>query len=369
MTGWNRDGSPAPAERKKIDDRVDARVDVQKGQPSGLATLGADGKVPPGQLPAAGGAVGLPSFFLDEGESVPGGNPVPAFYFRPTGSTPEPEPPATPTGLASSAITETSFRLSWSAASGATSYQVRRDGETETGSPTTAYLDLTGLTAGTAYDMQVRAVNGVGASSWSTVLAVSTEGADAPGGTYVSIYGSTSLTASSNNDGGTNGFANAFYRTTAAVPVRVAGVRIFVPAGAASGMLNDPLDIFAWAADWTGGAANPPIWATPTRTKRITAARTTGWNDLLFDTPVTFGGIASGATGADFVWLGYRYAGATGYYAFANAAAAGGADSIQSPTHSGLYLAEQGFPRAAYQATGGEPGGPNYGIDGLFEVI
>ena len=37
--------------------RVDARITLQKGQPNGLATLGADGKVPAAQLPASAGGV------------------------------------------------------------------------------------------------------------------------------------------------------------------------------------------------------------------------------------------------------------------------------------------------------------------------
>jgi ABC-type uncharacterized transport system substrate-binding protein len=89
-------------------------------------------------------------------------------------ATPEPAPPSAPTGL-TAAPGNASVALSWTAASGATTYNIFRattaGGEsttpTVTGIATTSYTD-TGLTNGTKYYYKVAAVNAGGTSALST---------------------------------------------------------------------------------------------------------------------------------------------------------------------------------------------------------
>ncbi|GHH42750.1 chitinase [Streptomyces candidus] len=94
------------------------------------------------------------------------------------GTDPEPGIPAAPTGLTVGSPTPSSLTLSWSGAAGATSYHVYRGAakvQTVSGTSTT----VTGLTADTAYDFQVSAVNAAGESAKSAVAS----GRTAKGGT------------------------------------------------------------------------------------------------------------------------------------------------------------------------------------------
>jgi Cellulose binding domain len=88
--------------------------------------------------------------------------------------------PGAPGGLTGTS-TSSSVSLSWSAVSGATSYNVYRNGA-KVGSPSgTSYTD-TGLTASTAYNYQVSASNSVGEGAKSGTLSVTTK-ASGGGGT------------------------------------------------------------------------------------------------------------------------------------------------------------------------------------------
>ncbi|QEV45207.1 chitinase [Streptomyces vinaceus] len=85
----------------------------------------------------------------------------------------QPQPPAAPTGLTASGATASSLNLSWSAASGATSYTLYRGGAAPvsvSGTSTT----VTGLTASTSYTFQVSAVNAAGESAKSAAVSAST---------------------------------------------------------------------------------------------------------------------------------------------------------------------------------------------------
>jgi hypothetical protein len=80
--------------------------------------------------------------------------------------------PGAPTGLSGTA-SGTSVNLSWSAASGATSYNVYRNGS-KVGSPSgTSYTD-SGLSANTSYSYQVSASNSAGEGAKSNTVSVTT---------------------------------------------------------------------------------------------------------------------------------------------------------------------------------------------------
>jgi len=88
-----------------------------------------------------------------------------------TTATPTPEVPAS---LNKADVTQISFTLSWGAASGATSYKVYKDSVVYADNITGTLKDITGLTAGTTYSMEVSAVNAGGESTKSTALSVTT---------------------------------------------------------------------------------------------------------------------------------------------------------------------------------------------------
>ncbi|MBN1988859.1 MAG: fibronectin type III domain-containing protein, partial [Bacteroidales bacterium] len=85
--------------------------------------------------------------------------------------------PSTPSGLSTSAITSSSATLSWSAATGATSYDVQvrpQGGSWSTFSSSTTSYSLSGLSSATTYEWQVRATNSAGSSSYSSYISFTT---------------------------------------------------------------------------------------------------------------------------------------------------------------------------------------------------
>lgn len=88
-----------------------------------------------------------------------------------------PTPPAIPTGLAAASITTTGMTISWTASTGATSYDLQicpTGGSWTTYNTTTTSKAITGLTANTSYQFQVRANNSAGSSSYSTAVSATT---------------------------------------------------------------------------------------------------------------------------------------------------------------------------------------------------
>ncbi|WP_347104251.1 glycoside hydrolase family 18 protein [Streptomyces sp. CB03238] len=85
------------------------------------------------------------------------------------GGDPDPVVPATPSGLATGAVTSSSVALSWNGVSGATGYNVYRDG-TKVQSVTGTSATVTGLAANTSYSFQVSAVNTAGESARSAAV-------------------------------------------------------------------------------------------------------------------------------------------------------------------------------------------------------
>lgn len=125
----------------------------------------------------------------------------------------------TPTGLASSSITSSSATVSWTAVSGATSYNLQYKTSaastwtTVSGITTTSY-NLTGLAASTAYNYQVQTVCASGSSAYSTASSFTTTSGG--GITYCTTSGSTTyeyinkvtLGAINNTSGNNNGYAD-----------------------------------------------------------------------------------------------------------------------------------------------------------------
>ena len=96
-------------------------------------------------------------------------------------------PPAAPTGLGTSGATASSMVLAWSAASGATGYNVYRGGSKVNASAigTTSYTD-TGLSASTTYSWTVTALNASGESAQSTAASGTTTGSPPPATCFTS---------------------------------------------------------------------------------------------------------------------------------------------------------------------------------------
>ncbi|MGW3207353.1 chitinase [Streptomyces sp. NPDC001135] len=97
------------------------------------------------------------------------------------GGDPGPTVPSTPSGLSVSGTTSSSVSLSWSPVSGATGYNVYRDGTKATAVSGTS-ATVTGLTAATSYAFQVTAVNAAGESAKSTPVTATTASSGTGGG-------------------------------------------------------------------------------------------------------------------------------------------------------------------------------------------
>jgi bacillolysin len=128
----------------------------------------------------------------------------------------------TPLGLSASSITQTSVTLSWSAASGATAYNMKYKAQSASTWTTTTSAStskaISGLTAGTAYEFQVQSDCGsANTSAFSSSYNFSTTSA---GGGVTSYCASSGTDASSewiqrvtlsnvdNNSGTNNGYGN-----------------------------------------------------------------------------------------------------------------------------------------------------------------
>ncbi|MFI1763557.1 chitinase [Streptomyces sp. NPDC020800] len=97
------------------------------------------------------------------------------------GGDPAPTVPATPSGLSVSGTTSSSVSLSWSAVSGATGYNVYRDG-TKVSAVTGTSATVTGLSASTSYSFQVAATNSAGESAKSGAVTGTTSSSGSGGG-------------------------------------------------------------------------------------------------------------------------------------------------------------------------------------------
>ena len=112
--------------------------------------------------------------------------PTPTSLFSPT---PTPSPtvtatPSAPTGLNKTNVTQTSFTLTWEAVTGTTSYKVYKDNVLYADNVNTTSKDITGLSSGTIYSIEITAVNAGGESVKSMALGVTTA-SSTPSSSYV----------------------------------------------------------------------------------------------------------------------------------------------------------------------------------------
>jgi len=138
------------------------------------------------------------------------------------GTAPALQPPA---NLAVGAVTASSIALSWSAASGATGYNVYRNGSKITASPITATsYSATGLAASTAYNFQVSSVGSGGESALSGAVTGTTSNGFVCTATNASNYAHVQAGRAHDSGGyalanGSNqnmGLDNTFYTATLA---------------------------------------------------------------------------------------------------------------------------------------------------------
>ncbi|MER5909196.1 glycoside hydrolase family 18 protein [Streptomyces sp. NPDC001982] len=97
------------------------------------------------------------------------------------GGDPAPTVPGTPSGLAVSGTTSSSVSLAWSAVSGATGYNVYRNG-TKVTAVTGTSATVAGLAASTSYSFQVSATNSAGESAKSGAVTATTAPTGGGGG-------------------------------------------------------------------------------------------------------------------------------------------------------------------------------------------
>jgi chitinase len=114
------------------------------------------------------------------------------------GSDPNPTVPATPAGLAVSSTTSSSASLSWNAVSGATGYNVYRNG-TKVTAVTGTSATVTGLAASTSYSFQVTATNSAGESAKSTAVTATTTSGGGNGGIALPKHAVTGYWQNFNN--------------------------------------------------------------------------------------------------------------------------------------------------------------------------
>ncbi|MFE9613663.1 chitinase [Streptomyces sp. NPDC006012] len=114
------------------------------------------------------------------------------------GGDPAPTVPGTPGGLTVSGKTSSSVSLSWSTVSGATGYNVYRDG-TKVTAVTGTSATVSGLTPATSYSFQVTATNSAGESGKSAAVTATTGTTDGGGGGTVPKHAVTGYWQNFNN--------------------------------------------------------------------------------------------------------------------------------------------------------------------------
>jgi hypothetical protein len=128
---------------------------------------------------------------------------VNSFGSTPSASTNIPTVPSQPVSLSSSSITASSFTISWSGGTGATSYTYTNNGSSITPSSDQGVASKTatfsGLTAATPYSIVVNATNSSGTTSSSSISVTTTNAPSQPTGLSSSNVTTTGFTISWSN--------------------------------------------------------------------------------------------------------------------------------------------------------------------------
>lgn len=226
--------------------------------------------------------------------------------------------PTIPTGLASSAITDSGFTLTWDASTdnvGVTGYDVRVNGGTATtiaASPRTHAF--TGLAADTLHTAEVRARDAAGNVSAYASLGVTT--LEAAGETF-SIYGAPAPTGAwvlGTGELPSITFGRGFYKFNSSDPTnglpnaRIVGARAWLPTGA-TGL---PTEVTFYLFDQDIADLDAPA---PVQTKVISLAGATAgtWVEGTFDAATSM------VTDGQMWYIGARFTGGgdAGKYTFA----------------------------------------------------
>ncbi len=251
--------------------------------------------------------------------------------------------PATPTNLTATASSTSQINLSWTAAAGASGYEIQRSTNATTGftqigttaAGVTTYQD-TGLKAGTEYYYRVLATGAGATSSYSNTADATTQGTAPPvaasGG---SIWG-TSYTPQENAYSW--GSFEVGVKFTASTSGTVSGVSFY-------------------KESWMGGYTHVGHLWSSTGTLLATAAFTnetpTGWQTVSFATPVSITAnttyIVSFSTGGGYFGISTNY--------FSRSGVTNGALSV--PIDGGVYGNANQFP-----STNGE--GMNFWADVVY---
>lgn len=213
--------------------------------------------------------------------------------------------PTVPASVTVSAITSTSFTVSWQASSdnvGVTGYEVSVNGVVKTTTASTS-ATITGLTASTPYSITIRARDAVG--NWSALSGATTATTSAASSTIEhNVYGTSDypIAIAKATDNPVT-VATSFYTISGTPPTwRILGARLFVPAGvslASAGVFS------FWNGNDMADQANPDLSATPTLSATMSNI-STGWNEVRFASPFT---IPVGK----FLWVGYKIGDGTSY--------------------------------------------------------
>ena len=101
--------------------------------------------------------------------------------------------PATPSTLAATAVSDTRIDLAWTASTGATQYQVFRDGVFIATAVTNSYSNTTGLSANTGYNYRITACDAVPTCSGLSNTASATTAPGSPGGFSATAVSDTAI--------------------------------------------------------------------------------------------------------------------------------------------------------------------------------
>lgn len=190
-----------------------------------------------------------------------------------------------------------------------------------------------------------------------------------------SLFGSNAPPATMQvfSDGGGGLWVGDRFYTSRTAGIRVAGLRVWEPAGATAAFLTQNVDYRAYMQDWTGGDVGG--WNglnAAVRSGTFTGTRTAGkWTDIMFATPITLPRVVPGATGADMLMLAVKYRGGsydgTHYVAAVPPLQEENVESSETP---GVYLSEHpGVGRGLSTAYPTETRSTYYGIDLIFEPL